>query len=364
MIIEGRAKRSEEIVAKPAAKSRLSSSASGGYDVSLETILEAVRSIWSASDGRPDRECLRRQLAEEVGRLRQIAATGLQSSREQEPEQSSFFDPLIDNPARSKKAKKPSEISRFPEAALRVCTKDFADHALAVLPKAAQFRDLASYREYLAAHLPFNAVATRRRNANYIINRFFPGGVLFRDLTTFAVAAEGNPALSDVLFYLTCRSERIVSMVAESVVWPSLPDGGVARSRIADFVKQHFPAAKQAPEMSSSIVRVFTTYGVSKADRIRLSVALRRGCLSSFAYILHLECEEPGMFRFETLLDGPMHKWLLWDKPWIIQQLYLLRQAGLLVKVSEIDNLRQFTTKYPLEEVVDRIVPLLKDEQS
>ena len=83
-----------------------------------------------------------------------------------------------------------------------------------------------------------------------------------------------------------------------------------------------------------------------------------RASLASFAYVLHLEFPEPGMHAFEKMFDGPMHKWLLWDQQWMIRQLYRLREAGLLSKVSEIDRLRQFTTKYTLADAVQRIVAL------
>jgi hypothetical protein len=41
----------------------------------------------------------------------------------------------------------------------------------------------------------------------------------------------------------------------------------------------------------------------------------------------------------------------------------MLRHFNLLSKVSEIDNIRQFTTKHSLAEAVDHILPLLKEEQ-
>jgi hypothetical protein len=45
----------------------------------------------------------------------------------------------------------------------------------------------------------------------------------------------------------------------------------------------------------------------------------------------------------------------------VVRQLYRLREAGLLSKVSEIDRLRQFTTKYTLAEAVQPIVALAKE---
>ena len=70
------------------------------------------------------------------------------------------------------------------------------------------------------------------------------------------------------------------------------------------------------------------------------------------------------MHTFESLLQGPLHKWLLWNQDWLVQALYALREAGLLSKVSEIDTHRQFTTKYSLADAVDPVVKFIKEHQS
>ncbi len=71
---------------------------------------------------------------------------------------------------------------------------------------------------------------------------------------------------------------------------------------------------------------------------------------------------EPGMHSFEWLFKGPMHRWLLWDKQWMVRQLYVLREAGILSKVSEIDGMRQLTTKYALDDAVRHLVKLSEEE--
>ena len=93
-------------------------------------------------------------------------------------------------------------------------------------------------------------------------------------------------------------------------------------------------------------------------------MSLREGSLASFAYVLHLEFPEPGMYSFERIFDGPPHKWLLWDRSWMVRQLYHLREAGLLSKISEIDRLRQFTTRYTLADAVQPILALVKESPS
>jgi DNA repair protein RadC len=152
--------------------------------------------------------------------------------------------------------------------------------------------------------------------------------------------------------------EPIVASVAEDVVFPSLPQGGVARSRVLEFVQAKFPGSKSVSDMSQAIIRTYERFGIGAATRTRLNVSLREGSLDAFGYLLHLEFPEPGMYSFERLFNGPMHRWLLWDRQWMVHQLYVLREAGILSKVSEIDRMRQFTTKYTLEDAVRHLVNL------
>lgn len=252
-------------------------------------------------------------------------------------------------------------VPRFPEPVLRVFAKDFAGHALRHLPHAARYHSTDEFRTYLANTLRFNAHATRVRFAEYIVNRFFPGKVFNEDLPLFAAATEGQRALGEGLFYLTCRTEKLLALVAEEVVFPSLAQGGVSRARLGEYMHAKFPRSKSVDEMIGSIVRTYQLYGIGTAERARLGVSVREGTPSAFAYVLHHEFPEPGMHAFDNMLGGPMHKWLLWDKQWMVRQLYRLREVGLLSKVSEIDRLRHFTTKYTLTDALERIVMLAQE---
>jgi hypothetical protein len=271
------------------------------------------------------------------------------------------FHPSLLGDAVSAAERTASSVPRFPEPALRVFAKDFAGHALQHLPQAAKYHSIDEFRSYLTDRLRFNAHATRVRFAEYIVNRFFPGKVFNDDLPQFAAATEGQQALGDGLFYVTCKTEKLLALVAEEVVFPSLAQGGTTRARLAEYIHTKFPQSKSTDEMVGAVVRTYQLYGIGTADRVRLSVSVREGSSASFAYILHHEFAEPGMYTFDRMFDGPMHKWLLWDKQWMVGQLYRLREAGLLSKVSEIDQLRHFTTKYTLTGALERIVALAQE---
>jgi hypothetical protein len=276
--------------------------------------VEDVRATWQAVEDSigADQTALKREISDTVQRLKGRIEKKLRTrtASTARPERL-LFDvlPKEHRPVHSLFETPP----RFPEPKLRVYAKDLANHALKHIPKLSGCQSIEGIRTYLTSNLRFNSQATRRRNANYLINRFFPGDVVYPDVLAFAAAADGKHALGDALFYLTGRTEKIVSLVAEQVVFPSLTEGGVSRTRIRDFVQAQLPNSKSASEVGSAIVGTYQTYGIGSASRTSLNVMLREGCLASFAYILHLEFPEPGMHAFNKMFDGPMHRWLLWD---------------------------------------------------
>ena len=322
---------------------------------SVESLVATVRAIWQAVETTPqaDHQKLKQNISDTVKRLKCRIDAKLGTPTVVPPTERLLFGAVEDDSL--------EPPPRFPEPALRVYAKDFADHALLHLPQSVKYRSAEAFRTYLSERLRFNSQATRRRTANYIVSRFFPDDVYNGDVPPFAAATAGTPALGEALFYLTCRTEKIVSLVAEEVVFPSLAQGGVTRTRLKEYVQGKFPDSKSAGHVGQAVVRSYQFYGLGTAGRTRLDVAVREGSLVSFAYVLHLEFPEPGMYPFGEMSDGPMHKWMLWDQEWMVRQLYRLREAGLLSKVSEIDRLRQFTTRYTLADAVHRIVALAKE---
>jgi hypothetical protein len=328
-------------------------------------LVEDLRSLWDAASGAEParRAALHGKIVQAIDRLKKQVGGQLPD------EHGVAAYPLFGGTPSGKVTAPVGDRSlaarpaRFPgEPLLRLYDKDLADQALATLPQAIRFRDVASYREHLGRTIPFNAASTRHRAANYLIGRYFPCGIIHDDLARFTFASEGRPWLGDVLFYLTCRVEKIVATVADEVVWPSLADGGVGRARITDFVGGQVPdwSPHSVRDVGAAIVRTYERFGIGSATKTRLNLGSRKGDLVSFAYVLHLELPDPGMYSFERLFRGPMRRWLLWDPEWLVEQVYACQEAGLIAKVSEIDGTRQFTTKYDLDNAVGPILGLIR----
>jgi len=230
------------------------------------------------------------------------------------------------------------------EVGLSTYANDEVANAIMFVPQAAQFDTLDAFKKFLVEKLPYNSINTRQRRANYILNRFYSGGEIETPLTYFAARCTSDE-LKPVLFYHILRSEPMLARVADEFIWAALPVGYVEREALRRFVLSLQPDLS-ASSQKNALRSIFVTYDLlSLAQRSSERLTLRTGAAAaaSFLYVLTSEFPIPGMHKFEDLERGVMRKWLLWDQESIHQQLYALRDAGLVAKVSEIDNIRQFT---------------------
>ncbi len=228
--------------------------------------------------------------------------------------------------------------------------------AIEILPRLPDSESLDEIRSFLRAKLHFSAEQTRQRYANYIIRRMFPNGYADAPLLLFAKAFPDSQELRDVCFYRFLLSEPLEVEIIEDLILPNLGTGRLSRESIRKRLAEKFPEAKSIVDCGKAIVDALTAGGVVKADRTKISFAYREIPVASFAFILHSEFQEPGMYDIRKLDENRMIRAMLWNPERVLHALYELRNQGLISKISEIDNIRQFTTKHTLAGVVERIV--------
>jgi hypothetical protein len=228
---------------------------------------------------------------------------------------------------------------------MRVFANDEVANSLTFLPQAANFSNLEDFKTLLIDRLPYNAADTRTRRANYILERFFSEGSLDTPLTFFAAHCSTQADLKPAVFYHIINAEPIAAKVTEELIWSALPIGRVDREQIREFILRYLPDTRVASQ-AKILQAIFHTYdllGVGTAYGDELRFQLHSGTLESFFYLLTSQFPQPGIYSFESLYAGPLHRWLLWDREWMRRQLYNLQDFGILSKVSEIDTVRQFT---------------------
>lgn len=78
--------------------------------------------------------------------------------------------------------------------------------------------------------------------------------------------------------------------------------------------------------------------------------------MASLAFVIYSEFPEPGMYDISKIESNRAIRVMLWNPDRILPSLYELRNQGIIAKVSEIDNVRQFTTKWDLAQMVQHLV--------
>ncbi len=240
---------------------------------------------------------------------------------------------------------KEEKLKQKKERKMRVFTNDEIANSIKFLPHAANFSTLEEFKQYLSEKLPYNSADTRLRRANYIVDRFYPDNDIDTSLTYFLDHCSTEIDLKPAIFYHVLKAEPIAIKVADEFIWSSLPVGRIDREQLRESVLSYLPDAGSSSQ-KNMLRALFYTYdllGIGSANDTILRFQLHNGTLESFLYILTSEFPQPGIYSFDSLYNGPLHRWLLWDREWIRLQLYNLQDFGILTKVSEIDTVSQFT---------------------
>lgn len=325
---------------------------------SLEAVLSASHEELIAIDGIGDVAAILLETARELQQRTVAEDTAISPSQEEQTsmdmQQEELF-PLSGEPD-SNQATAPKPPPPPPtKADIRAFTADLIQVALGYLPDVVNYGDAPSFMEYLEQNLPFNSANTRKRYSRYLLRRYFDQGQLGTLMTRFLIHSSDEAAWKDILFYETTRAEPAVQFVAEDVIWPALPSGFLDRDTLKSNVQERFAEASEATikRMLYSLVNLYTLLDVATQQANMLKFQTRQGTLEAFVYILAAEFAKPGIYSFEALEQGPMRRWLLWDRAWMRRQLYNLRDMGVIAKISEIDAMRQFTLSTGQMETIE-----------
>ncbi|HPZ10446.1 MAG TPA: DNA repair protein [Candidatus Eremiobacteraeota bacterium] len=269
-------------------------------------------------------------------------------TKEAEVKQVGLFEVAL-----SETDRKENRISQEPVKCRTVLfTKSLLKEAISMLPKFPDTEFLSEIKEFLRNNLHFNSQATRRRFANYIAGRLYPSGYPDRPLRLFALKYQGRQELRDVCFYRLCKAEPLLYDVIQDLLIPSIGQGKIERGDLRNYLEMRFPSSKSIGDGTQAVVEALTAANIARSDRKSFCFNYRQILLPSFAFILHNEFPEPGIYDIGKLENNRAINSMLWQPDAILTSLYELRNQGFISKISEIDSVRQFTTRWTLEDSI------------
>lgn len=326
-----------------------------GYG-SLPSLLETPMETLCQSDGVKENSAVLLKLVDWIRRHHGPKRPGKETAKP--PTQATLFEAISSE--KTEQASSGVAEPRREKLVRRYGTEMFGKavlkEAIQILPSLPDSKSLDEIRSFLRSKLHFSAEQTRHRYANYITRRMFQEGFADAPLRLFAKAFPDARELQDVCFYRFLLSEPLEVEIIEDLILPNLGTGRLSRERIRKRLAEKFPDSKSIMDCGKAIVDALSAGGIAKADRTKISFAYREIPVASFAFVLHSEFPEPGMYDIRKLDENRMIRAMLWNPERLLHALYELRNQGLISKISEIDNIRQFTTKFTLAGVVEQIV--------
>jgi DNA repair protein RadC len=235
--------------------------------------------------------------------------------------------------------------------------KAMLGEAIKILPGLPDTESLKEIHEYIKSNLPFNSEQTRSRNTAFIISRMFPLGTADRALRMFSRYSADTQALKDVCYYRFCKVEPLMVRLTENLLIPGIATGSIKRNFLKEYLGNEYPESKSIPDCAQAIVEAIRAGGIARCTKDTIYLNFRMINTAALAFILHSEYPEPGMYDIGLLERNQAIKTMLWRPDQLLPALFELRNQGILSKVSEIDNVRQFTTQYSLDEVVAALTP-------
>lgn len=237
---------------------------------------------------------------------------------------------------------------------LRTLQECAFDQAVLAVKASSSFRDWQEFRSHLIENLPYNSALSRAKFAQLIHAALYPDG----DIRTIGEAVwrayEDDSLLRDVVrvSYL----DNVVAM-GEFVVQalPTLPAGSdLPMERIQIFLRSQ--GVTDLHRAAKRLAKCLVKLGLCRRQGRALTV-MNEGLPSTACLILVHDrlAREPATLELAEILDDPFWRYLGGRDAAEVRS--VLRRAaaeGLIDRYTAIDRLEQITTRFPLDEFLEK----------
>lgn len=223
--------------------------------------------------------------------------------------------------------------------------------AAAILPILPITDEFDEVKQCIISKLKYNSEYSRKRYQRYITVYLFPDSIVDKNLLMFSRKVSNN-TLRNVCLYKFCKRYPLIIELFNELFIPNLSRGTIPKRKVDDYLKEKFPESDMGVDGSRGFLEALKDANVIKSSGQNISFSYRQVDPISFAYILHSEFPISGMFNISKVEKNELFIPQLWQTKDLLEALYILRNREIISKVSEIDRVRQFTTKFSLEQFV------------
>lgn len=232
------------------------------------------------------------------------------------------------------------------------------EESIQAIKDSLRFKSFISFRTHLINTLPQNSYKTRERNFSYIAKRFFPDESLNQLTVKVWKFYRNEELLKDIMRFQFLYNEKLIAKFIEEELSLFNPGSTFNKSLFEKFVNKVYKIPK--PKAVARIINIlrkldYLTYK-SKIYSV-LSKPLPK--LPLIILIHHIFAPSPKTVIIKNIIMNPFWKYLSIQSETQIRQ--ILKEAaanGLIAKYITADQLEQITTKYSLDEFIQKRIKL------
>lgn len=216
----------------------------------------------------------------------------------------------------------------------------------------ADFESYDEFYAYLLDHLPQNSPQTRKRYAELIGKRYFPGLSLDNLLRHVWNSYQDERILVDLMRVYALEAEPVIARFVMDKVWP-LDAGQVLDANVArTFIQDTYGAFKQ-----NSYKRLLLTLDrLGFLGRYNGEVVIEQIPLPANALLILLHdrlAPTPRIVRLSDILEANWWRYLgIKDADEVRHVLRQAEVAGLIARYAVVDELEQVTTRFTRAEYI------------
>lgn len=221
-----------------------------------------------------------------------------------------------------------------------------------------RFKDFNNFRNHLQEHLPQNSSYVRKRNTSSIIRWFFPDQSLNNLPARAWRSYKNDQILQEIMRYFYLEKEPIVAEFICKYLIPLEPGTTMQSQHLKDFLIKKYGIVKKDPlKRLSTAIR---DLGFTHRDKTTIVVCNLQLPKISFTILVHyLFASTPQTVSLEEILTHKFWMYLgIRDRNVVKRILKEADTKEIIAKYVVADQLEQITTKYILDEFLQKRIKL------
>lgn len=232
------------------------------------------------------------------------------------------------------------------------------DESIKAVKDSIRFKDFENFRRYLQEHLPQNSSYVRKRYASSVVRWFFPDQSINILPAKVWRTYNNNQILQDVMRYFYLEKEPVVAELICEYLIPLSPGTTIQAEYLKNFLMKKYGIVKNDPlHYLNAAIRDLGFIYRNKTKIIMQNLALPK---TGFLILVHyLFASTPQTVSLQEILTHNFWMYLGIRNQSEVKK--ILKEADtkeIIAKYVVADQLEQITTKYTLDEFLQKRIKL------